>query len=122
MARAPAHHAWVVGLGTAVVPLDTAVNIAFPAITRGLDLATPDIQWVVICYVLTYAALTLALGRVGDIYGHVLVFRVGLAWSTVALGLCGLAPSFAALLVCRFLQGIGAALVLSCGVALATSL
>src|SRR5712691_9538152 len=121
MTRSAAHRAWVVGLGTAVVPLDTAVNIAFPAIARGFDLATPDIQWVVICYVLTYAALTLALGRIGDIYGHALIFRAGLLWSTAALVLCALAPSFAALLFCRFLQGIGAALVLSCGAALVTS-
>lgn len=109
----------MVGLGTAVVPLDSSVNIAFPAITRGFDLATADIQWVVICYVLTYTALTLALGRIGDIYGHARVFRAGLAWSTVALALCALAPSFATLLVCRFLQGIGSALILSCGAALA---
>jgi MFS family permease len=113
--------AWVVGLGTAVVPLDTSVNIAFPAITRGFGLATADIQWVVICYVLTYTALTLALGRIGDIYGHARVFRAGLIWSTVALALCALAPTFASLLVARFLQGIGAALVLSCGPALATA-
>src|SRR5215471_13362172 len=112
---------WVVGLGTAVVPLDTAVNIAFPAITRGFALSTADIQWVVICYVLTYTALTLALGRIGDIYGHARVFRAGLIWSTVALGACALAPNFPALLACRFLQGIGAALILSCGAALATA-
>jgi MFS family permease len=114
-----AAQAFLVGLGTAVVPLDTAVNIAFPAITRGFALATTDIQWVVICYVLTYTALTLALGRIGDIYGHARVFRAGLIWSTVALALCALAPSFATLLVARFLQGIGAALILSCGAALA---
>jgi MFS family permease len=113
-----AAQAFLVGLGTAVVPLDTAVNIAFPAITRGFALATTDIQWVVICYVLTYSALTLALGRIGDIYGHARVFRAGLIWSTVALTLCALAPTFATLLVARFLQGIGAALILSCGAAL----
>ena len=114
-----AAQAFLVGLGTAVVPLDTAVNIAFPAITRGFALATTDIQWVVICYVLTYTALTLALGPIGDIYGHARVFRAGLLWSTVALALCALAPSFTTLLVARFLQGIGSALVLSCGAALA---
>src|ERR1043166_8683528 len=116
-----AAQALVVGLGTAVVPLDSSVNIAFPAITRGFGLATADIQWVVICYVLTYTALTLALGRIGDIYGHARVFRAGLLWNTVALALCALAPNFAALLVCRFLQGIGAALILSCGAALVIS-
>jgi MFS family permease len=116
-----AAQALVVGLGTAVVPLDSSVNIAFPAITRGFSLATADIQWVVICYVLTYTSLTLALGRIGDIYGHARVFRAGLLWSTVALSLCALAPTFAILLVCRFLRGISAALILSCGAALAIS-
>jgi EmrB/QacA subfamily drug resistance transporter len=122
MASSAARQVAAIGLGTAVAPLDTAVNIAFPAITRAFDLAIGDIQWVVICYVLTYVSLMLAFGRIGDMLGHAAIFRVGLAWSAVAYLLCALAPSFPALLVCRVLQGIGAALVLSCGVALATSL
>jgi MFS family permease len=122
MARSRTWQMAVIGLGTAVVPLDSAVNIAFPTITSGFDLAIGDIQWVVICYVLTYASLMLALGRIGDLVGHAAIFRIGLLWSAVALVLCALAPSFAALLVCRFLQGIGAALVLSCGAALSTGL
>ena len=42
----------VVGLGTVVAPLDTAVNIAFPSITRAFALEVEDIRWVVIAYVL----------------------------------------------------------------------
>lgn len=122
MARSAARQIWLIGLGTAVVPLDTAVNIAFPAIAQSFDLAIGDIQWVVIAYVMTYAALMLALGRIGDIFGHARVFRAGLAWSAIALLTCAFAPNFAMLLACRFLQGIGAALVLSCGPALATGL
>src|SRR6516164_6512583 len=79
----------MIGLGTAATQLDTSVNIAFPAITRGFDLSIGDIQWVVICYVLTYASLLLAMGRIGDTVGHALVFRIGLIWSTVALLLDG---------------------------------
>jgi MFS family permease len=112
----------VIGLGTAAVQLDTSVNIAFPAITRGFDLSISDIQWVVISYVLTYASLLLALGRIGDTIGHALVFRIGLVWSTVALLLVGYSPSFHAMLFFRVLQGVGAALVLSCGIALVTNL
>src|SRR5215472_9828864 len=112
----------MIGLGTAATQLDTSVNIAFPAITRGFGLSIADIQWVVICYVLTYASLLLALGRIGDTVGHALVFRIGLIWSTVALLLVGWSPGFAAMLFFRCLQGIGAALVLSCGVALVTSI
>src|SRR5690242_4334588 len=87
----------MIGLGTAAVQLDTSVNIAFPAITRGFALSVGDIQWVVICYVLTYASLLLALGRVGDTVGHALVFRIGLSISAVALLLVGCAPNYGAM-------------------------
>ncbi len=112
----------MIGLGTATAQLDSSVNIAFPAITRAFDLAIPDIQWVVICYVLTYASLLLAMGRIGDTVGYAIVYRIGLIWSAVAFLLVGYAPNYGAMLFFRCLQGAGAALVLSCGVALVTSL
>src|SRR6478752_6626643 len=103
----------MIGLGTATAQLDTSVNIAFPSITRGFDLTIGDIQWVVICYVLTYASLLLVLGRIGDSIGHAIVYRTGLVWSAVALLLVSIAPSYGAMLAFRCLQGIGAALVTS---------
>jgi EmrB/QacA subfamily drug resistance transporter len=110
------------GLGTSVVPLDTAVNIAFPDITASFGLPIETIQWVVICYVLTYASLMLAFGRLGDIFGHGRVFRIGLLWSSTAYLLCAAAPSYGWLLFCRFLQGVGASLIVSCAPALVTGL
>ncbi len=110
-----------VALGTLIMPLDTAVNIAFPAITRHFDQPVAMIQWVVICYVLTYGSLMLGIGRLGDIFGYRRVFATGLAWSAVAFLLCAQAPSYEWLLACRVLQGIGAALVISCGAALITT-
>jgi MFS family permease len=71
---------------------------------------------------LTYAALMLVFGRVGDILGYRRIFLVGCAWSTVAFVLCAAAPTYGWLLAARVLQGVGAALVLSCGPALATGL
>jgi MFS family permease len=112
----------LVGLGISVVPLDTAVNIAFPDITGHFGLPIPMIQWVVICYVLTHAGLMLACGRIGDMWGHGRVFRAGLAWSVAAFTLCAAAPSFGWLLFFRVLQGISAGLILSCAPALVTSL
>jgi EmrB/QacA subfamily drug resistance transporter len=112
----------LIGLGTSVVPLDSAVNIAFPAITASFGLPIEMIQWVVICYVLTHASLMLAFGRLGDVFGYGRVFRAGLLWNGVAFLLCAAAPSFGWLLFCRFLQGIGAALILSCAPALVTGL
>jgi len=112
----------LVGIGTSVVPLDTAVNIAFPEITGSFGLPVAMIQWVVICYVLTYSSLMLAFGRVGDICSHGRVFRVGLLWSSGAYLLCAAAPNYGWLLFCRFLQGIGASLIVSCAPALVTGL
>jgi MFS family permease len=112
----------LIGLGTAIVPLDSAVNIAFPAITHAFGLKLPAIQWLVVAYVLTYAGLLLAMGRIGDLAGHRIVFRAGLAWSALALAACALAPSYPLLLAARVAQGIGSALVLACGPALLTQL
>src|SRR5262249_55920501 len=80
------------------------------------------IQWVVICYVLTHASLMLACGRVGDVFGHVRIFRAGLLWNGMAFLSCAVAPTFGWLLFSRFLQGIGAALILSCAPALVAGL
>ena len=112
----------LVGLGTSVVPLDSALNIAFPAMTAHFGQPLAEIQWIVICYVLTYGSLMLGIGRLGDIFGHALVFRAGLGWTALAFLLCSAAPSYGWLMFCRVLQGVGAALVISCGPALVTSL
>ena len=120
--RHPGFGVFVVGLGTLVVPFDSSVNVAFPHIVRGFDLAIPAIQWVVIAYTLTYAALTLVFGRVSDMLGYRRIFQMGNVSGTIAFLLCAAAPSFGWLLGARILQGVGAALALSCGPALATSL
>lgn len=112
----------MIGLGTAATQLDTAVNIALPAITHGLDLSISDIQWVIIFYALTYTSLLLAFGRIGDAVGHLTVFRIGLAWTALSLLLVGWSPNYGSMLVFRCMQGIGTALVLSCGAALVISL
>jgi MFS family permease len=112
----------VVGLGTVAAPLDTAVNIAFPSITHSFALEVQDIRWVVICYVLTYSSLMLIFGKLGDLLGYRPIFQLGLVISAAGFVGCSLAASFGLLLAGRVLQGIGIALVLCCGPALATSL
>ncbi len=120
--RHPGFGVFIVGLGTLVVPFDSSVNVAFPHIIRGFDLAIPAIQWVVIAYTLTYAALTLVFGRVGDMLGYRRIFQMGNVSGAIAFLLCAAAPTYGWLLGARVLQGVGAALALSCGPALATSL
>src|SRR4051812_34625045 len=71
-------------LGTIAVQFDSAVNIAFPDLVKSFGLQIPEIQWIVISYTLTYAALMLVFGRVGDIFGHRTIFLAGAATSAVA--------------------------------------
>ena len=112
----------IVGLGTLVGPLDSAVNISFPDITQAFGLPLESIQWVIICYVVTYASLMLVFGRLGDQLGHHRVFQAGLAVCAVGFALCGSAETYEGLLVWRVVQGVGTAMVISCGPALVTSL
>ena len=112
----------VIGLGTLIGPLDTAVNIAFPDITGAFAIPLQSIQWVVISYVLTYASLMMIFGRLGDLFGHRRIFQIGLALSVGAFLLCATASRYEWLLVFRVAQGIGTAMVISCGPALVTSL
>ena len=112
----------IIGLGTVIVPLDTSVNLAFPDITSSFGVPIAAIQWVVVCYVLTNASLMLVFGKLGDLFGHKRIFLTGLAISACAFLACATAPAYHWLLLARVSQGIGAALVLSCGPAMATSL
>lgn len=112
----------VILLGTLVGPLDSAVNIAFPAITQDFSIELKAIRWVVIAYVATYASLMLVFGRIGDLFGHARVFGGGLLVCSIAFAICSVAGDYDWLLAARILQGIGTAMVLSCGPALATNL
>ena len=53
--------------------------------------ALGDVQWLVICYVLVYGSLMLVCGKLGDLFGHRLVFRIGLAISAVGCAACAAA-------------------------------
>lgn len=109
-----------IALGASLAPLDSAVNTAFPTITAFFDQPVSSIRWVIIVYVLTYASLLLAFGRLADLFGHRRVFLAGLSWCAVALALCGAASSFHGLLAARVCQGVGTALLLASAPALVT--
>jgi MFS family permease len=112
----------IVGLGASLAPLDIAVNVALPAITAHFRLQLGDVQWLVICYVLVYGSLMLVCGKLGDLFGHRLIFRIGLVVSAIACAACAAAPDWPLFLAARALQGVGTALAISCTTALAVSL
>ena len=106
-------------LGFAVVQLDvTVVNVGIRAIGASLGGSVAALQWVVSSYTLTLAALILTAGALGDRIGAKRLFIVGFAIFTAASVACGLAPSFAVLIAARTIQGVGAAILVPCSLAL----
>src|SRR3954467_5469967 len=93
-----------------MVILDAAiVRVAIPSIDRDLHMSSEGLQWVANAYLLTFGALLLLGGRMGDLLGRRRMFMAGLAIFTLASLLCGLASSGASLIAFRALQGLGAA-------------
>ena len=69
-----------VGLATFMTYLDNnVINVAIPAVQRDLHLTTAGLEWVVSGYILVFASLLLAGGRLADVWGRKRVFldRVG---------------------------------------------
>jgi EmrB/QacA subfamily drug resistance transporter len=101
-----------VSLATFMTYLDNnIINVAIPTIQHSLHLNQSGIEWVVSGYILVFAALLLAGGRLADFIGNRLVFAVGLAIFTVSSLAAGLAGSVSMLIASRATQGLGAALV-----------
>jgi EmrB/QacA subfamily drug resistance transporter len=100
-----------VAFGLFMIMLDnTVVNVALPAIERDLHVSISSLEWVVTAYALTFAALLITGGKLGDLYGRKRIFIVGIAVFTLSSLACGLAPSAGFLIGARAVQGVGAAL------------
>ena len=101
-----------VALATFMTYLDNnIVNVAIPDIQRELGLSTAGIEWVVSGYILTFAGLLLAGGRLADAFGRRRLFLIGLGVFTASSLVAGFAGGAGDLIAARALQGIGAALV-----------
>src|SRR3954451_16455859 len=106
-------------LGYGVVQLDvTIVNTALNAIGTSLGGGVSELQWVVSAYTVTFAALILTAGALGDRIGAQRIFMAGLAIFTAASGACALAPSAAILISARCIQGLAAAILVPNSLAL----
>src|SRR6266550_2366783 len=100
-----------VAFGLFMIMLDnTIVNVALPSIQRSLAMSISSLEWIVTAYALTFAALLITGGKLGDLFGRRRLFIVGLAVFTLASLACGLAPSAGFLIGARAVQGVGAAL------------
>src|SRR6266566_9319787 len=81
-------------LGLFMVLLDASiVNVALPTIQADLHGQLSDLQWVVDAYTLTFAALMLTAGTLGDRFGRKRLFLAGLVLFLLGSLLCGFATT-----------------------------
>ena len=106
-------------LGFAVIQLDvTVVNVAVKQIGASFGGGITGLQWVVSSYTLVFAALILTAGSLGDRFGAKRVLCTGFVVFVTASVVCGLSVSMGMLIAARAVQGLGAALLGSCSLAL----
>ncbi len=111
-----------VALATFMTYLDNnIINVAIPTIQRDLHLSSSGIEWVVSAYILVFAGLLLAGGRLADVFGRKRLFMIGLTVFTVASFLAGVSGQVDVLVASRALQGLGAALVTPTTLAILTT-
>jgi EmrB/QacA subfamily drug resistance transporter len=97
------------------------VNVALPSIQSSLGFSSPDLQWVVDAYAITFAGFLMLGGRAADHFGQRRTFVVALVWFGVASLAGGVAPSQGVLVAARGVQGIAGALMAACSLAIITA-
>lgn len=96
----------VVMIGVLIAAVDgTIVVLALPAIQDDLGISLSAVTWVVVGYLLVVTVL----GRLGDLFGRVRMYRAVLAVFVAGSVLCALAWDAATIIAFRLLQGLGAA-------------
>src|SRR5580692_3143256 len=109
----------VTSLGFALVQLDGSIlNIALSQIGISLRTGINDLQWTVDAYFVAFAVLLLSAGSLSDRWGARRAFVSGFVVFSAASLACGVAPNMAALIAARAVQGVGAALLVPCSLAL----
>ena len=100
----------------------SAVTIALPTIGKEFSMTAVALGWVATAYILAAAVFLLPFGKAADIYGRKRLFLAGMTIYTIASVCCVFVPSAPVLIALRVLQGIGASMTFSTGVAIVTSI
>jgi EmrB/QacA subfamily drug resistance transporter len=97
---------------------ESVVNVALPKIESELQTTLAAMQWVINAYTLCMSALLLVGGAAADQLGRRRMFLIGVSvFAAASLG-CGIAANVGMLIGARILQGVGAALLVPCSLAL----
>ena len=99
------------GVAVLVVANDfTALSVALPAIEKTLHTDVTTVQWIINGYAMVFGVLIVTGGRLADMFGRRRAFFAGAAIFAGFSVIGGFAPNAWVLLACRFLMGIGGAM------------
>lgn len=99
----------------------SSVNVALPAIQGEMTVNAVLLGWIATSYLLATAILLVPAGRFADMYGRRKVFVCGIVLFTLGSFLSIAAPGIRWFLFLRVLQGLGAAMFLTTGMAILTT-
>jgi len=99
----------------------SVINVALPAIRDELGGGLSTQQWVVDAYLITLGSLILLAGSLSDVFGRIVILRIGLIGFGVASLLIAVAPTAELVIVLRGVQGVAGALLVPSSLALIMS-
>lgn len=91
------------------------VNVALPFITKSFGASLRSTQWVVLVYLLSITVTLLFWGIVADRFGKFSTYLFGIGVFLSGSVGCALAPSLTVLIVMRFIEGLGASMMMAAG-------
>ncbi len=97
------------------------VNVALPSIQSALGFSSPELQWVVDAYAITFAGFLMFGGRAADHFGQRRTFVLALVLFAITSLAGGAAPTKEVLVAARALQGLAGALMAACSLAIITA-
>lgn len=100
----------------------SAVNVALPSIQADLQMDAVQLSWISTAYLLAVAVGLVPAGKIADIHGRKKIFATGLGLYTIGSSLAALANSATVLIGLRVFQGLGAAMFVTTGMAIITSI
>lgn len=110
---------FLVAVGVFLSTMDSSmINVALPSIMRSFGSSLPQTEWVVLMYLLTITVSLLFWGRVADRIGLGCIYLSGMFVFSIASVACYLSATLAQLIAFRFLQAIGAAMMMATGPAI----
>lgn len=113
---------WISALASFLTPfLGSSLNIALPGIGREFNLTAVELTWIPTAYILSNVVFLVPFGRLADIRGRKLIFRIGIWTDVIACIVATMTPSGRFFIVLRAFQGLGGAMIFSTGLAILTS-